>query len=367
MRKGWVFATAVLSGVAGVSQAAEVQLFGIHSPSVVGTPAGTGRWAVYARVSNTASVEGGQVSGLSSIGADIINNTTPAGSATVLTAVNGLPTGKTRFYDNIFDPNPTPPPNPPANVDYGFWLVRSDGTPFNSGGESGIQGVSAGQNAFYVANPNVPYASLVLQNVGMAKGTVAADGDKTTSTRWSHPVLVATGTYTPSATTGAASQVGLKIRYYGDSGVNLLKATGDANRPWKLEGAAASTVVNAKTFTGVAPGAGEPSDTTVRAAPGDATLDGAVDFNDLVRLAQNYETSNNTWFEGDFNYDGTTDFNDLVILAQRYELPVPSAPVGASAEFGADMAAAFAAVPEPGSAMLVAAAAGMLGLRRRRC
>jgi hypothetical protein len=50
----------------------------------------------------------------------------------------------------------------------------------------------------------------------------------------------------------------------------------------------------------------------------DATGDGAVDFNDLVALAQNYNTVGNTYANGDFNFDGTVDFNDLVTLAQRY-------------------------------------------------
>jgi hypothetical protein len=54
------------------------------------------------------------------------------------------------------------------------------------------------------------------------------------------------------------------------------------------------------------------------ALAGDANHDRAVDFNDLVALAQNYNTSGKTFAQGDFNYDGNVDFNDLVILAQRY-------------------------------------------------
>ena len=49
--------------------------------------------------------------------------------------------------------------------------------------------------------------------------------------------------------------------------------------------------------------------------PGDATLDGMVDFNDLVQLAQNYnstvsDATQNWWFNGDFTYDGVVDFED---------------------------------------------------------
>ena len=50
----------------------------------------------------------------------------------------------------------------------------------------------------------------------------------------------------------------------------------------------------------------------------DANRDRKVDFNDLVILAQNYNTSGKTFSFGDFSYDGNVDFNDLVILAQRY-------------------------------------------------
>lgn len=52
---------------------------------------------------------------------------------------------------------------------------------------------------------------------------------------------------------------------------------------------------------------------------GDAGLDQAVNFNDLLALAQHYgTTAGATWAMGDFNYDGDVDFNDLLALAQRY-------------------------------------------------
>jgi hypothetical protein len=103
---------------------------------------------------------------------------------------------------------------------------------------------------------------------------------------------------------------------------------------------------------------------------GDANLDGSVDFNDLVRLAQNYntnvaDTTESWWTHGDANYDGAVDFDDLVRLAQNYNSsPLPGAVPGASAAFEADVARAFATVPEPsepGLAMIVA-----LGLVIRR-
>jgi len=108
---------------------------------------------------------------------------------------------------------------------------------------------------------------------------------------------------------------------------------------------------------------------------GDATLDGIVDFNDLVKLAQNYNTTVSStteswWTHGDFTYDGITDFNDLVKLAQNYNTALPAGALaipGASAAFEADLARAFASVPEPGTlGTLGLVGAAVMGRRRRR-
>jgi hypothetical protein len=77
---------------------------------------------------------------------------------------------------------------------------------------------------------------------------------------------------------------------------------------------------------------------------GDATGDGKVDFNDLVKLAQNYDTAGKAWADGDFTFDGAVDFNDLVVLAQRYDttLPAPGAGAPVAASAGTAEAVAFA-------------------------
>jgi hypothetical protein len=99
---------------------------------------------------------------------------------------------------------------------------------------------------------------------------------------------------------------------------------------------------------------------------GDANIDGAVNFADLVLLAQNYNLASR-WFKGDFNYSGVTDFADLVSLAQNYNQGTAGV-VGDLSTFGdsfaADWALAQTLVPEPTSL----AAVGLLGvmLRRRR-
>jgi autotransporter-associated beta strand protein len=107
---------------------------------------------------------------------------------------------------------------------------------------------------------------------------------------------------------------------------------------------------------------------------GDTNLDGSVDFLDLAKLAQNYNTtlgspsSLSTWYRGDFDYNGMVDFNDLAKLAQNYNTALPggAAIPGAPAGFEADLAAAFASVPEPSLIALVGLFAFAAGGRRRK-
>jgi hypothetical protein len=51
---------------------------------------------------------------------------------------------------------------------------------------------------------------------------------------------------------------------------------------------------------------------------GDANLDRQVNFGDLVRLAQSYNSATGGWVNGDFTYDDAVNFADLVALAQHY-------------------------------------------------
>lgn len=97
---------------------------------------------------------------------------------------------------------------------------------------------------------------------------------------------------------------------------------------------------------------------------GDANLDTAVNFDDLLLLAQNYGvTSGAVWGQGDFNYDGAVGFDDLLLLAQQY------AGSGASQEsimslgenVAADWALARSLAPEPSALVFCA-----MFTRRRR-
>jgi hypothetical protein len=92
---------------------------------------------------------------------------------------------------------------------------------------------------------------------------------------------------------------------------------------------------------------------------GDATLDGTVNFDDLLKLAANYNNASGmSWTQGDANYDGAVNFDDLLKLAANYNQTV-------TGSFAGDWALAQAAVPEPTS-LLAVAGAGLAVLSRRR-
>jgi hypothetical protein len=108
----------------------------------------------------------------------------------------------------------------------------------------------------------------------------------------------------------------------------------------------------------------------VATLPGDANVDGSVNFNDLAALAQNYNNTDGQrlWPHGDFTYDGNVDFNDLAALAQNYNVSTVPTPGMFSPAFDAQWQGALeqaAIVPEPAT-LLLFAGAGLLVPGRRR-
>ncbi len=89
--------------------------------------------------------------------------------------------------------------------------------------------------------------------------------------------------------------------------------------------------------------------------PGDANHDGRVDINDLTIVLADFGMTNADLAQGDFIGDGKVDINDLTIVLAHYNQTVASS------------AAGTAAVPEP-STMAIAAAAlfGLLACCRRK-
>lgn len=99
---------------------------------------------------------------------------------------------------------------------------------------------------------------------------------------------------------------------------------------------------------------------------GDANFDGAVGFDDLLILAQNYGQANTTLraVVGDLDLDGMTDFDDLLRIAQHYGSTSLAAATDASrASFESDWALARSMVPEP---VGVFCGLALVGCRRRR-
>jgi hypothetical protein len=88
--------------------------------------------------------------------------------------------------------------------------------------------------------------------------------------------------------------------------------------------------------------------------PGDSNDDGRVDVIDLGVLATNYDGTGMTWQQADFNGDGAVDVIDLGVLATNYDWV---------SKYYVAPAGGGPAVPEPGSAALLAM--GALVLLRR--
>lgn len=87
--------------------------------------------------------------------------------------------------------------------------------------------------------------------------------------------------------------------------------------------------------------------TLTAALPGDANLNGIVNFEDFVQLSNNFNANETLWQDGNFNQDGITNFEDFVLLANNFGSMVPNG--------------LAVVVPEPASWLIVALGAAVLG------
>lgn len=106
---------------------------------------------------------------------------------------------------------------------------------------------------------------------------------------------------------------------------------------------------------------------SVFAIDGDANIDGVVNFDDLLVVAQNYGLSSGAnWRTGDFSGEGAVTFDDLLAVAQHYSAGALS--VDQAQNVGTEVDSAFAValsmVPEPGLFIFAAAAGPVLSRRR---
>lgn len=96
---------------------------------------------------------------------------------------------------------------------------------------------------------------------------------------------------------------------------------------------------------------------------GDTNLDGLINFDDLLALAQHYGTTTGAgWAMGNTNGDGAVDFDDLLVLAQNYRSAVISSPTF-DTDFTTDWQLALSMAPEPA---LPLALLGVLAIASRR-
>jgi predicted carbohydrate-binding protein with CBM5 and CBM33 domain len=152
----------------------------------------------------------------------------------------------------------------------------------------------------------------------------------------------------------------------GHTGVGLISSAAATDNRMAVGIAEASSIGSPATFMGM------PIDATTTilryTLKGDADVNGTVDFQDLVSLAQHYNAAG-TWRDGDSDHSGTVDFADLVPLAQNYNrsLAIDGSTLTAigGSDFAADFALAQSLVPEPATLSTLAIAATAM-IRRRR-
>lgn len=183
-----------------------------------------------------------------------------------------------------------------------------------------------------------------------------------------------TGTETPVLD---VSKSRLIVNYDGASPRDALRADATAGRILTSTGDLSKgkvVIVEASTAGVTGTWGGQPVDSSsvlvLYTLFGDVNVDRTVNFDDLLRLAQNYgATSGKDWTDGDSDGNGAVNFDDLLPLAQNYGTSVTALQAAqlddiAGAGFSSDFATALSLVPEPASIGVL----GLLGLvtRRRR-
>ena len=108
---------------------------------------------------------------------------------------------------------------------------------------------------------------------------------------------------------------------------------------------------------GVVSGLSSGQEKIMATLPGDANLEGKVNFTDFQILLANYGKNNASWDQGDFNYDGTVNFTDFQMLLANY---------GKSLSSSSTVAVATAATPEPATIMVFAIGAVAFLARRKK-
>ena len=263
-----------------------------------------------------------------------------------------------------------------ASGDAGTLAVSADST---LGGLSGSRNVSASGHTVSIGNNNQSTTySGILSSAAVTKigtGVLTLTGGNS----YTGLTTVAAGTLQLglAAQTAVLSHGGADVQ----AGQLLFNYAGGADPAATIQGllassyrAAGGAFSSGQIFSSTVGAAGlalgwtdDTSSQTVIVKPamfGDATLDGVVNSDDLVKVLTSYNQSG-TWSTGDFTYDGVVNSDDLVKVLTSYNQTIPA---GFSVE-GANLdapaiallnGAGITTVPEPGTLALLAA--GLLGL-----
>ena len=162
--------------------------------------------------------------------------------------------------------------------------------------------------------------SLRGQNLEVIGGTLAVGKSTPTAVNTVASLMISggkldLGNSTFSIDSGSAAGVDGMVRGY--------LASGYDNGKWDGNGIVTSAGTGlgfADGADGIVPGLAHGVLRIQPAIPGDANLDGHVNFSDLLLLAQHYGSADATWDQGDFDYNGAVGFSDLLKLAQNYGL-----------------------------------------------
>ena len=100
---------------------------------------------------------------------------------------------------------------------------------------------------------------------------------------------------------------------------------------------------------------------------GDATVDGNVNFDDVLVMSPNFGgTVTNGWAGADFTGDGNVNFDDVLVMSPNFgSSGGVNTPININGVAGG-AGSVVAAVPEPASVMMIVLGSLLLGLARRR-